>query len=471
MRFSKLTTTLKALSPAQKKRLHLYLQSPYFEHPEAPVALYGYLTGLHKAYSEKHLTEEAISSQCPTLATPAIQNKAGTQLLTAIHRFLALEHWQQQPHQPALCGIQGLKNIHLFDEAQKQIAELKETLHQAPEYRIGDLEALHRLTEIEQTGMDARTNRQALDRVTEIIHTLDRFYALKKIRYLCEIANRENWTPMPHTEAHTAQLLHILQPLATPQHAYVYIFLNIYHMLQPGPIDQPSAAYLHIKEYLSSLHTLNTTATEAVAYLQNYILRAGTSGAPWAPAEYLWCIALRQQHHTLLDNGCLHPTTFRNTLTMALKAHQNPGWIQQFYDTYQPLLPAHTSPHYTQLGMGICHYAHRQYETAAYHFALAKSGTEHASKATARRYYIQCIYHYWKNKTDIEPELDSFYQYLLHHKTQIPKAYHNYTRFISAMRRLIRTTTRKERQQLHTELLPQPYFAGKEWIEQQLTTP
>src|SRR4051812_33766947 len=96
MFLSKLVNVISALDKAAYKRLNDYMRSPYFRIPAASVDLFDYLDGLYPNFPELKMRPEVIGKSFKNLSTRSKAARAGSELLTAIEHFLAIEDWQGQ---------------------------------------------------------------------------------------------------------------------------------------------------------------------------------------------------------------------------------------------------------------------------------------------------------------------------------------------------------------------------------------
>ncbi|MES2619547.1 MAG: hypothetical protein V4615_01760, partial [Bacteroidota bacterium] len=350
----------------------------------------------------------------PALSTLKHQELAASRLLRSIEKFIAQEQWQKNEPEMKRYQLAGFKALDLSHEFDKGLAKEMKQLEESGEQNIDTFFEKHLLTELSLSGFKVRLNRNSRNDIMPIVKTLDEFYALKKLRYLCEAINRKQFlgTATTHEEQHLLSLLKILEPYTTP--AYPYLFVNVYRMLSAETYQDSNLYYLLIKQYASRQTEITDTLREVQGYAINQCLLWNGKGYPEAGDEYLWWIEWRQQHQLLFENatatnpqGNLMPVTFRNIISIAVINDKKPAWIEQAIEKYAPHLPPEYSETYVAFAQGLHHYALGQHKKALRFLLMAQAKEDAVFNSTIRRWYWLCLY-------ELDPgDIDALHNHLL----------------------------------------------------------
>src|SRR5687767_11758139 len=114
MFLSKLIQVISSLDTPSYKRLQYYLPSPYFKVPAASVDLFTYLDTLQPNFLESKLQPEVMGRMFKNLSTRSKAARAGSDLLTAIEHFLAIQDWQQQELRVNWHSFNALQKLQLL---------------------------------------------------------------------------------------------------------------------------------------------------------------------------------------------------------------------------------------------------------------------------------------------------------------------------------------------------------------------
>jgi hypothetical protein len=466
MRFEKVILILKKLSSAERKHLESYLLSPYFNVPETAVALHQYLSGIHQSFAEKSLTLEAISRAQPRLGTKAIQDKAGSLLLDAIENFIAQECFQKKPYQLDLCRIAGLKEKHLFQQSEKHQQSLRQLLQASPHQSVNDFETMHLLTEIEESHFDKQQIGKSLGNIEQIIETLDIYHAIKKMRYVIELLNRQAWQQVAIPTDTLQPLIRLLLPYDNEAHPYVYLFLKIYRLYTDKDAATLTEEYNKIYDYLLKHKNdpLTQTYREIIEYASAHLILSINQGELHHAQRYLNLIDLKKHHGLLLKQQHIPPPVYRNTITIATYTGHSQAWIKQFIDYYTPHLPTEQQTHNHHYAQGLLAFSLHHFADAARHFVEVRDPDNFIINAIAKRWYFMSAYEHWKNRE--RPRhcmLDNFRKYLDNHKDQLKLAIPPSKQFIYYANLLLKSSTQKEKRPC-TLQLNRSYFPGKDWL-------
>jgi len=470
MRFEKLTFALKKLTAAEKKRLTAFVQSPYFNTPHSAISLHSYLSGIHQSFAEKSLTSAAIAHAQPRLNTKAIQDKAASELLQVLELFLATEAFQKHPYRLDLCRQAALKEKHLFAQSEHHREKLQVRISASPLQNVDDFEAQHLLTEINESGFNKKQKGKNIGDINRIVQSLDNYYALKKLRYCCEIIHREKWLPHDLKHEQLQPLLHLLAPFNNDANPYVKLFIQVYHLFSRSDVAQQAEAYDAIKLYLLQ-HTqngLSSTSSEVLGYALGWVTIQVNHGRPNAMEDMLLWYSIKEKNEQLLEGNSLPSSTYRNIINGMVHCKEDVAQIRQFVEKYTPCLPEPERENNHHLAQGLLAYVQQNFDTAVHHFANVKCMENIMLNVTAKRWFFIAAYEHWKNREALDTVLDNLRKYITHHEAKLQFAVPLTKQFVYYGYKLLKATSSTTKKEIHTQLSSEAYFPGIDWLLEKL---
>ncbi|HRP38277.1 MAG TPA: hypothetical protein PLM55_01215 [Chitinophagales bacterium] len=467
MRFQKLITCFKQIPAKEKKQLVLYLHSPYFNVSIAGIALFDYLNDIHQSFAEKHLEFSAIKNKQPALTTKAIQDKAATELLKAIENFYVQKELEANSRKIELTRIKVLSKKTLFNEYENIYLQVEQQIKYGKQ--LGDFEHRLYLEELHQQYLVLKGGRKDLKSINNIIERLDVYYAIKKLRYLCELTQRQSWVDIA-AEHDVERILKMLQPFNKPEHEYIFLWIKVFEMIKSASLE--SDAYKFVKQYLKSntSRELSLADNEILDYAVSVSIKNINTGKE-AIEEYLQWMALKEKFNLLLTNNILKPVTYQNLVICGLYANRSAEWLKNITQKYYPHLPEEEREYYYNFALGICSFAEKKYYEAAQYFEQTHTNKKLPFIQINRRWCFMSRYHYLSDKNILFNYLDSWRKQLSAVSLEHANAAQQIKLFISFANKLLKANQPAEKKKLLTALQQQKHFAGKDWIEGELTSP
>jgi hypothetical protein len=471
MHFYKLIKSLQALDPVQIKSLDKYVRSPYFGVYMPSVLLFEHMASLHPRFPNRKITFEAIAQLGESLNTLKRQETAATRLMRSIENFIAQEEWQKKEGEVNRYRMRGYKALGLETEFDKAFEKEMKRLKEDPEQDIDVFSERHLLTEMTFNGLKARLVRGPSNNLLPVVTTLDEFYAIKKIRYLCEVVNRRQLNGNSYHSQQVSTLWEILKPYNSPEYPYIYVFLSAYKMLKAKNYNESLSAYSCIKKMAEQNNGSDVPQSlrEAMGYAVNSTLHWFNMGNEEAGKEYLWWMEWRMKNNLLLDKGKLLPVTFRNMMVLSV-GNQDPKWIKETISFYGSYLPEEYQKTYLAFAKGLYHYASKNYKEASRFFLLAQAKEEVVLNCIVRRWQWMCSYECDSGDTDfLLNQITSYEKYLLRNKREIQHILSVFESFIDGAKRLLNAATSADFNKELEFIQNQPHFTSKSWLVRQFS--
>lgn len=471
MSFKKLTVLLKALDPPTRKRLSEYLNTPYFNVPAAALLLYNYCSKFHPIYDKINLLPDTISQVEKRLGDKNKQAKAATDLCKAIDHFLSLEQWQSKSKTQSLYLMQAYSQVVMPDLMEDTVKKILKKLEGVSEKDIDYYEYKHLLTEISLNGFTAKLQRNKDNNLQPVVDTLHTFYAVKMLRYHCELLNRRQVLGINYVPGNISTLMQMLSSMANINNPYLFLFVNIYWMMQADTYKNGRIYYQRIHQYITkqSGQDLSQGERECVDYLINYFLYWGNQGEEDTAEHALNWYQFKIDKNCLLSNNLIQPSDFRGIVSLAINSLKKAEWIKKFIDTYSPHLPKEHKQINFSFANAQYNYYIKNYGEAINLFEKIKTRDEPIFNMILRRWHFMCIYEQdADNKDALISFLTNWERQMYRNVEELHGLKKIFGKMISYSRKLVDASQRIHKLALIAELDIKPHFTGKNWLLQQL---
>lgn len=466
MYLGKVVTALSALNKKQLGRLEDYVASPYFEVPAAPQSLLAYLKGLYPAFDERKIQPDVIAKKDKTLRTEAIQKKAGSELLKAIENFMAQEEWQQGLYDVSYYKAQALSKAHLFDLFDRECENTLNSIETNAEPDVITFEYRHLFYELRTNSFAGRmpgNNRE--DDLQYVFGTLDVYYAVKTLRYLCEAVHRENTFGIPCPQVDVEKLITTLKSFTNHKYPYVNLFVNAYSMLKIRDYEQSRFHYQVIKDEIQKglREPLPRSIQEVIHYCRFWCLYwSNETGSLDAREDYIYLVELQMNYNLFVERGKIMPLAFTNAVSNAAIVKRPAAWIKKFIDAYAPLLPE-GQKQYAAFGLSLYYRAAKNYTEAIRHIRLAQQKEEVIFYASLRRWEFMILYEAGDTDTgQLLNNLEAYKRFLTRNADELGNYISKFESFISYCTLMLKGKLLKGNKAFNQA----PYFPGKEWLQE-----
>src|ERR1043165_8629904 len=470
MHLSKLVTALQSLDEDRFKRLGDYIRSPFFKVPTHSVNLFNFLEPLYPKFPEKKVTIENIAVVAQNLSTFSKQARAGSELLERIQDFMAYENWDKDQKAKRFNQVRAYNEHQLITQFNWGFEDGMKELTQDPEQDVQTFLYRHLLTELSFNGFAAKLNRTVQNDIKPVITSLDEFYALKRLRYMVEAQSRNQVLGTAYDDTQVKALLKTLEPYTNDKYPYVYLFVNVYRMMEEHVYEESDLYYRFIKQFIESddKGPVSVSVTEVLIYAINNRLKWFNLGHTAAGDDYLWCVEWQMDRNLLLKDLKLQPITFRNIITIATINKYKVDWIDQAIKKYSQYLPEEYKDTYLNFGRGLYHYARKDHKEASRSFLSAQAKEEPIFNSIIRCWQ-------WMSSFECDPfdtdtllnQLLSFQKYLARNQNELRSVAKPFNQFISYSEKLVKAT-KEQAENFLLELKSEEHFPGSLWLAEQL---
>lgn len=334
MQKSKLIELLKHFNTKELNRFSEYLASPFFNKDEQLLVFLNYLKKFAPDFESKHLEKEKLIEK-GIQGLKIDEKKLGymmSDIVKHIEGFIRYQNYFAEEIE-GYCHLLSTFNKWETDKFFDQtLREAKDTLYKYP-YRNADFFYKEYLLETEINSYFDRQKKRAYDEsLQKAADHLDLFYLATKLKYSCELINRQKLIQTDYT-------LRLLKEISLhlQDHSYDdYPSITIYYQILMTFLENNDEIYFKKLTTLLDEHSFKFPADEArdmYAYAQNYCIRKINAGETDYSNElfslYKTCI----ERELLLVDGFLSPWAFKNIVWVALRVG-DVEWTDQFIKTF-----------------------------------------------------------------------------------------------------------------------------------------
>jgi hypothetical protein len=446
------------------RRLAEYIHSPYFNIPSSAIEIFDYLHKVYPDFGDKKTQPAVITKKTKGLQTAAKQAKAGTELIKAIDGFLIQEQWQKQPGKMVHL-VYGLKDVHLYERSEDIYYQVLKT----NEY-LQDLDAFHtryKLAEATVKCFKSKLKRNPTNDIGHVLSSLDEYYAITKLHYVCEAINRNKILGTITPLEDITHQLRVLAPYAHPGSPYVYVYVHVYAMITATTYEEGKRAHQVISD-MAAAHKgkkLPGYIIDSIGFGINWCMEWNAKGYSEASHQYIWWIEFKIKNDILTENGMIQPITFRNVIINAVQGTKSPSWIEEFIASHAAFLPPDAASINVDFANALCAYRQGAYTYAMRLLQRIRASDEPIFNIIIRRWQFMCLYENDPTETNILLDfLLAFDKYMQRQPKALDNVKKMFGKFISYSIKLIKKEGDTKHQKTFTRLNQEPYFVGKDWL-------
>lgn len=363
MQHTKLIILLKCLTTWELKTFEKIVRSPFYNVNENVDELYFIIRKFAPAYDNEKLTLENVANllfRTKKANLPKLRYVI-TDLTRLLEKYLVLLSIQKNTviEKKLLLQILNERNADKFFSIQ--LEEIKTSQKQKQMVSASTYENNFLLDEINYEFFSSRKNRSADSSLQSLSNNLDLFYLTRKLKYACEMVNRENILNVKYDNPLLKPLLDFL----SKQHFEEPLVL-IYHSILltlTEPLNQKH--FLKLKSLLQ-IHTAQIEQKEnrdIYAFAQNYCIRKVNAGETNYLNELFELYKVVIEKEIVFDNRQISHADFKNICTIALRCNEL-KWTEDFISNYQLKLPKEFRSNAVAYNTARLNFAKKEYKQA-----------------------------------------------------------------------------------------------------------
>ncbi len=463
---NKLMRLLLTFTHPERQRFLDYLNSPFFNQNQELVKFYTAILPSLQKTNPQPLQEEKVWKKTMG-AIPfdtARYHRISSDLLKNGERFLATFRFSQNKSLQAAYTLHALnekKLLHDFPYALNYAQQL----HQKSTYRDSEFYYTQFLIENENNNyLDFVKKRIDDSNLKDVMHNLDVFYLINKLRCCCAILHYKNVTSFDTELVLMDEIVHHLRAKSY-QHIPV---VNIYYVILLTLIEsEDEKHFLHLKKLIANHEEQLPPLVNKEMYLyaiQYCIVKINAGNLNYYReifSIYQQCL----QGDVLFDRGVIAPGNYKNIITVGLRLHEY-QWTEDFIKKYNPYLPEDEQENAYTFNMARVFFFQKKYDEVL-NLLQQVEYNDVFYMLDSKLTLIKTFYELDENES-LDALLDSF-SMLLRRKKLISQQYRTiYTQFVFYVKKMLRYTDKKKLQALKDEIHTAKNVADLGWLKEKI---
>lgn len=459
---------LKKFSSRELGRFGDYLSSPFFNKDEEVVVFYHYIRKYAPEFDSRNLEKDRILKKgIPGL--DITEKKLGyimSDIVDYAEGFIRYNTYFENELE-GYCNVLRVynkwENDKLFDQT---LREAKDYLEKDP-YRNAPYFYKEYLLQSELNLFFDRQKKRAYDAsLQKATDYLDLFYIATKLKYSCELINRQKLVATDYEVRFLKEISDHLKDHSYDAHPSITIY---YQILMTFVENENDAHFEKLKNLLQE-HTDKFPPDEAkdmYAYAQNYAIRKINAGQQQFLREYFNLSRQALEKELLMVDGYLSPWTYKNIVIAALRAGEF-EWTEQFIKSYKNKLNEKFRSNAYNYNLAYLLFFKGQYGDAL-RLINQVEFTDIFYALDSRTMLIK-IYYQMDEWDPMQSAIEAFKVYLRRNKTlsdNVKDLYSNFLKFIDKLSRLTRRDKAKL-EELLEKLESTKQTADLGWLRQKV---
>ena len=440
MKSSKLISILQCFSKRELKRLSDFVVSPYFNKKLEVSTFYKFLLQYAPSFSDENMTKENAYHYIYPQKAVYQEKLVGywmSDLLKLVEDFLAQEELNQSPLQKGIYLLEIYNKWQLEKPFQSTINKLHKMQAIANHYDFKYYYNEFQLHSNENFYFDRQKKHIYDNSLQKAIDNLDLYYLAEKLRYCCEILNRQNVMVSNYQLRLMKEILTYLKEHPHDDVPPIAIYTAILQSLLEKEKEQH---FRNLKDLLKKYtHAFSKEEARSMyVYAINYCIGKIRIGKENYRLEVFEVYKEALEKETIFEGKYLSPWSFMNIVDIGVSIKEF-EWTENFIQLYKEKL----APNFRQNA-----YAHN---LAYLYFHQSKFGEalkllnevtfDDIGYSIKSRKLLLRVYYELDEIDPFYSLVDSFKIYLKRNKLlseNRKKAYLNFIKFIARLSRLIK---------------------------------
>ena len=364
MKDTKLTGLLSSLSVWELKSFEKYVASPFFNVNEKVTTLLEVLLKYYPEFESKQLEEQSIYKELFGKQRFNHQRLryVMTDLTLLLEGFLAYISYQEKVFYQRKFLLHKLKDKRLDKYFTQHLTNANRFQQQNSSH---DLKHYKRQLGYEELSYEftlTSDNRSSDTNLQSLSDHLDIYYLTNKLKYGCEILNRQN---VLQTEFRVPMLQYIVEYLEKNNFDNIPLIAIYFKILKSLSDDKNDKHYKQLKVLITK-HQKTISINELrdiYVFVQNYCIRKINTGHDEYLRELLNTYQTMLKNEIIFEDKELQHLHFKNIVTLALRLNEI-EWTEKFITQYADKLNKALRKNAVSYNLARVHYARKHYREA-----------------------------------------------------------------------------------------------------------
>ncbi len=364
MKNTKLIELLSSLSVWELKSFEKYVASPFFNVNENVAILLEVLIKYYPEFDSVKLPEQTIYKELFGKQRFNHQRLryVMTDLTVLLENFLAFNVYFEKPFYQKKFLLHGLREKRLdkyfiqhLNDAKKSQLKTEQVDLKHYKRQLGYEELSYEFT-LSGDNRSSDTNLQSLS------DHLDIYYLTNKLKYCCEILNRQN---VLQTEFKVPMMQYIVEYLEKYNFDNIPLITIYFKILKSLSDDKNDKHYKQLKALITKYQkaiSINELR-DIYVFVQNYCIRKINTGHNEYLRELFNTYKTMLENEIIFETGELQHLHFKNIVTLALRLDEI-EWTEKFITQYSDYLNKELRKNAVSYNLARVHYARKHYREA-----------------------------------------------------------------------------------------------------------
>jgi len=450
----------------ERQRFLDFLESPFFNQNKELVKFYNALLPSLQKTNPQTLHEDKVFKKTfgnIPFNTPKF-HRISSDLLKQAERFLAVFKFTLNK------SLLAANTLHVFNE-KKLITDFpyalkySQQLHEKSTYRDSEFYYTQFLIENEHNDyLDFVKKRSDDSNLKEVMHNLDVFYLINKLRCCCAILHYKNVNSFDTELILMEEIVHHLRAKSYQDIPVV----NSYYIILLTLIESENENhFLSLKKLISNYgeQLPPIVIKEMYLYAIQYCIVKINAGLLQYYQEIFEIYQQCLEGDVLFDRGVIAPGNYKNIITVGLRLHEY-KWVENFIKKYNPFLPVNEQENAYTFNMARVFFFQKKYDQVL-NLLQQVEYNDVFYMLDAKLTLIKTFYELEENDS-LDALLDSFTM-LLRRKKLISQQYRNiYTKFAFYVKKMLRYTDKSKLKALQLEIHDAKNVADLGWLKEKI---
>lgn len=338
--------------------------------------------------------------------------------------------------------VEGLAAGNHYDFFVQENEQLLQSLEAHRPRRIEDYNTLQQLYHLQAYHADTNKQKSDVPFIKKALERLDYFFVLTKLKYICELANRQRMYQTPSFPIFNKKevLQFARQPQLKTQEPLFFIYAQSYDLLTQQDMD----SYTALKDFFAPRSKEIAVLEQRFVFqhLINFCVSQLRNNMLYFRKEMLELYLLEEQNDVLLYQNRITSTAYMNMIISATLLKEN-DLAHRLKKQYAPHLNPNQKPNIVHLVEAYCCFHQKDFEQAVLHAEQIPKPTL-AYLVCMKEIKLRAAYElHLRHKqttslTPIQYGNQAFQQFLFRKKDEFsPSKYHYYDNFTKIFAKIL----------------------------------
>ncbi len=468
MQKTKLIDLLKSLSKTELRQFEKYLESQSRGKDDRELLLFRYLKKYAPDFQSNRLEKEKVAQKIFPKVKSNVKKLSYviSDLWKSLEDFIVQVMLSEQSFVKKNLLLEYYKKRKLDKFFFSQMEKLKDELQ---EDKVKSIDYYYQMFQISHlTYSHSSTSKQTteIESLNNSMNYIDLFYVITKLKYSCEMINREQLL----TDSYTIHLLDNILELTDKPPFKDNPIIDLYQRIIHSQKELKYEDLLTLKEtFKSNYHRLSRMEQrEVIIYITNNFFRLHQSKHKEALNDQFELYLFGLEKEIWLDEGFIYHLHFLNIFNTACMLREL-DWAKQFIEDYGHLLHEEYQQNTTLLCLANISFRQENYE-ASLEFLREVAFSEIHFNIVAKNMTLKCYFELEDYEEALHDFLHAYTMYLKRNKTindAVKKANINLIKFT---RRILkeRHVVQEGKEKLQTELAEINDVSARAWLKQKI---